>query len=214
MTDAGAGAWKVLFGRALEIIDAAKGSGERLEDWSFGGGTVLMRRFRHRISKDVDIFVPDPQYLGYLSPRLNDKADELTSRHLETAISVKLFFAEGEIDFIASAPMTDTPYAIERIQGRKIRVETTLEILAKKVWHRGREFTARDVFDFAHVARHDPDAITALRSILRRRRKQIEQRVASSGQALRTAFAGLARLDTAMSYEDCVRILLRALADA
>jgi len=61
----------------------------RLTAWSFGGGTVLMRRYRHRVSKDVDIFVPDPQYLGYLSPRLNDAADSLTSKYLETANSVK-----------------------------------------------------------------------------------------------------------------------------
>jgi hypothetical protein len=64
-------AWKVLFRRALEIIDAVAGSSTRYDDWSFGGGTVLMRRFRHRVSKDVDIFVPDPQYLGYVSPRVH-----------------------------------------------------------------------------------------------------------------------------------------------
>lgn len=52
-------AWKVLFRRALEIIDAVP-AGTRYDDWSFGGGTVLMRRFRHRVSRDVDIFVPDP----------------------------------------------------------------------------------------------------------------------------------------------------------
>jgi hypothetical protein len=46
-------AWKVLFRRALEIIDAAGASRARLE-WTFGGGTALMRRFQHRVSKDVD----------------------------------------------------------------------------------------------------------------------------------------------------------------
>ena len=67
-------AWETLFGRALEIIDSVAASGTRFDDWSFGGGTALMRRFRHRLSKDVDIFVPDPQFLGYMSPRLNDTA--------------------------------------------------------------------------------------------------------------------------------------------
>jgi hypothetical protein len=98
-------AWKVLFRRALEIIDAVAASRTRFDDWSFGGRTVLMRRFRHRVSKDVDIFFPDPQYLGYVTPRLNDKAEELTRKYLETEISVKLYFPEGEIDFIASAPI-------------------------------------------------------------------------------------------------------------
>lgn len=145
-------AWETLFRRALEIIDSVGASGTRFNDWSFGGGTALMRRYRHRVSKDVDIFVPDPQYLGYVSPRLNDTADALTSKYLETAISVKLFFPEGEIDFIASSPLTQEPTTNETIMGHRVRVETTAEILAKKVWHRGREFTARDIFDFALIA--------------------------------------------------------------
>lgn len=28
-------------------------------DWTWGGGTVLMLRYRHRQSRDVDIFVND-----------------------------------------------------------------------------------------------------------------------------------------------------------
>jgi len=39
--------------------------------WTFGGGTVLMLRLAHRQSKDIDLFVPDPQYLGYVNPRLS-----------------------------------------------------------------------------------------------------------------------------------------------
>lgn len=125
-------AWEILFRRALEIIDSVSASGTRFDDWSFGGGTVLMRRYHHRLSKDVDIFAPDPQYLGYVSPRLNDTADSLASDYLETANSAKLFFPEGEIDFIAGAPLTEKPTVDETILGRKVRVETTAEILAKK----------------------------------------------------------------------------------
>lgn len=132
-------AWEILFQRALEIIDSVAVSGTRFDDWSFGGGTVLMRRYRHRVSKDVDIFVPDPQYLGYVSPRLNDTVDSLASDYLETAISVKLFFPEGEIDFIAGGPLTAEPTRMESVLGRRVRVETTAEILAKKIWHRGFE---------------------------------------------------------------------------
>ena len=39
--------------------------------WTFGGGTVLMLNYAHRLSRDIDIFLGDPQYLGFLSPRLN-----------------------------------------------------------------------------------------------------------------------------------------------
>src|SRR3990170_4071103 len=127
-----------------------------------------MRRFQHRVSRDVDIFFPDPQYLGYVSPRLNDKAEELTPKYLETEMSVKLYFPEGEIDFIASAPVTDDPPSTERILGREVRVETTAEIIGKKIRYRGSAFTGRDLFDLALVATRDARAIGTIRPILRR----------------------------------------------
>ena len=34
--------------------------------------------YGHRLSKDIDIFVPDPQYLGCVTPRLGDTAASLT----------------------------------------------------------------------------------------------------------------------------------------
>ena len=47
----------------MELIDSVGDAGVELEGWTFGGGTVLMRRYRHRLSKDIDIFLPDPRYL-------------------------------------------------------------------------------------------------------------------------------------------------------
>jgi len=207
-------AWKILFRHALEIIDSVAAAGTRFDDWSFGGGTVLMRRFRHRVSRDVDIFVPDPQYLGYVSPRLNDTADALTSKYLETAISVKLYFPEGEVDFIVSTPLTREPTAEEKVLGRRTRVDTTAEIIAKKVWHRGRDFTARDLFDFALVATRDPAAIDAIRPVLRERRKVILERIASGKASLRTTFAALDTLDFRPSFEECVAAVADALKRA
>lgn len=214
MAEDGLNAWKVLFSRALEIIDAVAASRTRFDDWSFGGGTVLMRRFRHRVSKDVDIFVPDPQYLGYVSPRLNDRADELTQKYLETEMSVKLYFPEGEVDFIAAAPATRNPTAVENVLGRSVRVESTAEIIAKKVLHRARAFTARDIFDLALVATRDPAAIDAIGPILRKQRSAIRERISSGDKALRAAFAGLATVDFRPSFDDCVGIVAQALDSA
>jgi hypothetical protein len=207
-------AWKVLFRRALSILDEAGRSGESMEGWTFGGGTVLMRRFRHRVSKDVDIFLPDAQHLGYVSPRLNDVADSLAARHLETAAAVKLYFPEGEIDFIASLPLTRAPFAVEKVEGRDTRVETTAEILAKKVWHRGRDFTARDLLDFALSAQRDPGAVEQLGPILRKRRGAILRRIAGSQASLRVTFEALDRIETGLGFDDCVRILRRHLESA
>jgi hypothetical protein len=45
--------WETLFQRALVLIDSVEKAGITLKDWTFGGGTVLMRRYRHRFSKDT-----------------------------------------------------------------------------------------------------------------------------------------------------------------
>lgn len=70
-----------------------------------------MFRYAHRLSKDVGIFVPDPQYLGYVTPRLSDTAASLTEEYTEMPGSfVKLQFEEGEIDFVAAPNLTDAAW--------------------------------------------------------------------------------------------------------
>ncbi|WP_353621935.1 nucleotidyl transferase AbiEii/AbiGii toxin family protein [Variovorax saccharolyticus] len=55
------GPWEKLFPRALALIDEITHYGGIADPfWTFGGGTVLMLRHRDRLSKDIDIFVPDP----------------------------------------------------------------------------------------------------------------------------------------------------------
>ena len=44
-----------------------------------GGGTVLMFRFEHRLSKDIDFFTHDAQWLSLLTPRLNDTTAAMTT---------------------------------------------------------------------------------------------------------------------------------------
>jgi predicted nucleotidyltransferase component of viral defense system len=203
--------WETLFQRALELIDSTQDAGAKLENWSFGGGTVLMRRHRHRFSKDVDIFVPDPQYLAHLTPRLNEKAEALTTDYIEQAGSLKLAFAEGEIDFVASEPLTANPTVVELLFGRQVQVETSTEIVAKKVWHRGGQFTARDIFDLAMVAEKEPEALWQIKPILRERRETVLARIAGAEIALREAFAELETLEYHRSYDECVQLVKTAL---
>jgi len=98
--------------------------------------------------------------------------------------------------------------------GRRVSVETTAEIIAKKVWHRGPEITARDIFDLALVATREPAAIDAIRPIFRERRKSIGTRMAGGAKSLRTAFSGLDTLDFRPDYDECVRIVEEVLAKA
>ncbi len=203
--------WQGLFEAALSILDAAHAAGAPARGWSFGGGTVLMRRHRHRVSKDVDIFVPDPQWLGYLTPRLNERAESLAPNYVEQAGFVKLYFGEGEIDFVVSRFMTGDPTITETILNRTVETETSAEIIAKKVWHRGEEFTARDLFDFAIVARKEPKAIAAITPVLDARRDALTRRLAARDAALREDFAALDVLDFSPSYDECLDLLRKSL---
>ena len=199
--------WETLFQRALTLIDSISAAGVTLSDWSFGGGTVLMRRHRHRVSKDIDIFVPDPQYLGYLSPRLNTRAESLTQNYIEQAGSLKLFFPEGEIDFVVSGYLTKRPTVGEELFGRTVLVETSAEIIAKKVRHRGVEFTARDIFDLAVVAEKEPQALQQIKSVLRNHRDVVLERIKTHETALRETFAALEILDYRRNFDECVALV-------
>src|SRR5690242_7145920 len=130
------GPWTTLFASALALTDhLARVIANPV--WTFGGGTVLMLRLNHRHSRDIDLFVPDPQYLGHVTPRLCDVAEDLTTEYVEAASYVKLLLPTGEIDVVVGEPLTDEPWEVVQHQGRTLLVETNAEIVAKKMWHRG-----------------------------------------------------------------------------
>ena len=151
------GPWRDLFRQALTLIDEIRTYGTANPFWTFGGGTVLMLRYGHRMSKDIDIFVPNPQYLGYVNPRINETASEVTTDYEEHADFVKLLLPGGEIDFVVSQNLTDPGYDDWTLMGAPVKVETATEIIAKKMWHRGDRPTARDLFDLSLVIEREPN---------------------------------------------------------
>jgi hypothetical protein len=155
-----------------------------------------------------------PQYLSYLDPALNDAVEALTPRHLKGAGYLRLYFPEGEVDFIAAAPVTDKPLVLETVLARRVQVDTSIEILGKKIRYRAADLTARDLFDFALVAQKHPRDIAKIDAVLRERRGAVLERLSSSEKTLRTTFAALDVLDFRPSYDDCVGILKKALAKA
>ena len=78
--------WETLFCDALKILGEIAKHGRDNPFWTFGGGTVLMLRYGHRFSKDIDIFVPDPQSLGFLTPRLSEVAESITTEYVEATM--------------------------------------------------------------------------------------------------------------------------------
>ena len=200
------GAWQALLPRALALIDEMRTHGGIADPfWTLGGGTVLMFRHRHRLSKDIDIFVPDPQYLGFVTPRLNDVAAGMTAEYTEQPSAwVKLQFEEGEVDFVASPNLLGDAWETWEIDGHDIRVETSAEIIAKKMFHRGDRVTARDLFDLALVIEREPEQLKVASPFLTRHRQAFLEQIRNPHPTLKTAFNAIATLDYTPDFDDCV----------
>lgn len=151
------GTWRKLGRVASTIVaDAEKAAGSSLHA-VLGGGTRVMLALNHRISNDIDLFIRDPQWIGYLSPRLNAKVESLTAVYEETAVSLKLRFTEGEIDFIVAAPLLQLPE--ESSPETSFPLEPLAEVLAKKLFHRGWQLAPRDLFDWWAIETKAPKAV-------------------------------------------------------
>jgi hypothetical protein len=198
------GVWTSLFPRALELM-------AHLEDrvpgahWTFGGGTVLMLRIKHRQSKDIDLFVPDPQYLGYVNPRLSEVAESISSSYSEEAEFIKLYLPNGEIDIVAGGGLTDAPFDFVEYQGRSIRVETSAEIIAKKIWHRGDRAKGRDLFDLCAVADAEPEQIQSAAPYMIRHGASFLQALADRERVLRNEFAAIDVLGSPKDFDHCMQ---------
>lgn len=199
--------WESLFKKALIAIDEIATHGCANPFWTFGGGTVLMLRYGHRFSKDVDIFVPDPQSLGYVNPRLSDVVESLTTEYHEAAGYVKLYFPEGEIDFVAAQNLTTPGYEVVSLFGREVKVETSAEIIAKKMWHRGDRITGRDIFDFALVARHEPQELIRNSAIMIRHAAALFEQLETRYEPLKIQFEGVDSLNFHPSFDEALHVL-------
>ena len=175
--------WKGLLASALSILDELESRGMGSPEFSLGGGTVLMMRYHHRLSRDVDLFLHDAQWLAHLTPRLNDHIAAMARDYSEQANSVKLTLDDGDIDFIVSGTVTgDSPSENLQFRGRTIPLDTSAEILAKKLYFRAALLKPRDLFDFAtHYA--DPSAAARGLEASAPRRAEQRKRVEALKQA-------------------------------
>ena len=205
------GPWQALFQQALKLIDNIHEHGIKDPQWTFGGGTVLMLRYQHRLSKDIDIFVPDPQYLGYVSPRLSDVAESVSQDYVEGPGFLKILLPQGEIDFVASDHLTQNPYENWTLFGRTVKVETPAEIVAKKLWHRGDRATARDLFDLALVIEKEPEGLVQASPFLVKHRELFLDQLKTRRKVLEAQFNAIDRLNYQPSYDQALGLASRFL---
>jgi hypothetical protein len=172
--------WRALLSIATRQLASI---GVPQSEWVWGGGTVLMLRHQHRLSRDIDIFLADPQYLTMLSPRLNDAVAADVSTYQEASNHLRLVVHDkGELDYLVVAPVfrvAPEPMDIE-IHG-SVSTMPDGEILAQKLYYRASGFTGRDLFDFATVTRKRPELLddVDLRKVALARRAALIARIES-----------------------------------
>lgn len=199
-----AGVWQGLLTQAFSLLDAVAADGVEVPRWSLGGGTVLMFYYGHRLSKDIDIFVPDPQFLGYINPRIGGKGEDITQQYTDGSEYIKLYLPEGEIDFVASSPLTSSPFDKHDVLGREVLLETSVEIVAKKLWHRGDRATPRDLLDLAVVIEYAYEAILENKEIFTKNLDAFIHQCEMRKSILEPVYEAIEKLDCDLTYDACL----------
>ena len=188
------GSWKHLQKAALEMVhDAEERAGAKMLP-KLGGGTRLMLALKHRISDDIDLFIRDPQWIGYLSPRLNDRFENQISKYDEASSSLKLHMQGGEIDFIVAPSLLGLPD--EHAEHSLFPLEPVGEVLAKKLFYRGWALTPRDLFDWWHASTHALQLVPE---------KQIADLIGTRQDGIRTALAAISGSTAASARWDQIK---------
>ncbi len=165
--------WARLFRIARALISQINSEQIVIDEWTLGGGTAMMLQIDHRESRDVDIFLTDPQLLALLDPEKRDFAFELRPAGYSGDGSkfVKFFFEGiGEIDFIVGRALVAAPATIRMVEGENVLLETVQEVIAKKIYYRGSSIKPRDIFDIAAAGEKHADSVIA---VLREYRDQV-----------------------------------------
>ena len=164
-----------------------------------GGGTALAARWHHRRSTDVDYFIkPEPYAVLHANrERFQDDLQRATGGVRDLTIgpaSARIILADGgEISVSTTPGFTPNPRSPDTVRGTAIGVETSAEILARKIGGRilrNNIFVPRDLYDIAVAKHHEPDALeTALGRFTPRQLQDIASELRSLGREWMTTHA-------------------------
>jgi len=151
-----------LFRAVLEPLAQAFGGEQNMR---FGGGTALAARWAHRRSIDVGLFVEPDRYRHFHWTTGGRFTLDLTARASVSRLAigrddtyVSFHGLDGHITINPGA-LTLEPRSPDTVCGTRLPLETTNEILGKKLVFRmaqRRTILSHDLYDIAWANRHDP----------------------------------------------------------
>ena len=132
--------------------------------WCIGGGTVLAAQWQHRLSTDIDIFLPGHAGIAAISPQWNPafvhEMEALGATRVDVqAKGLKFTLPSGRVEITALDPTPPLKPHSVRIDGHEVNVLPNACILAGKLTGRGMRMPARDVFDVCAASELDPFAL-------------------------------------------------------
>ena len=132
-----------------------------------GGETALTARWKHRESFDIDLFTSQSAFTRAIyrqSGRIASRINDLGLSRVATLgpRGCTLYLDGGKVDLVAGPPLTDCNRSSDLTGDPTIALETTVEILAKKL--HGRMIThgrlvPRDLYDLAYARRFEPEVM-------------------------------------------------------
>lgn len=166
------GTWRNLEQIAAGLVQDAESVAQSATRMNpvLGGGTRLMLAMKHRISDGLDLFIRDPQWLGYLTPRKNPLLENTIGGYTESNDFLQFSLIEGDIRFFVSGSLLDLP--TEKAPNCHFELEHPAEILAKNFFYGGSGLRPQDLFDWRSLEnRYSPDElhIKAIAKLLRGR---------------------------------------------
>ena len=152
-----------LLRRALLCLDGIAAP----DDCVLGSGTALAARWRHRLSVDIDLFTSEPSYRR-IRPALDRRAERWKSDATFDEVRIHpsvihCHLSDGLAFSIAgSDDVTVRPLSNEREAATGVRLQSTAEIIARKIRARmiNREsYVVRDAYDVVCCLEFDPQGL-------------------------------------------------------
>ena len=166
--------------------------------WRLGGGTMLAKAWRHRLSFDLDITIPTGGSRYKEQAALDRIETELRRRNLDVTNDAagRLLRArtgvvddhgnDGGIDIWVHDPGLPGSAPPEQVAGTLVDRLSTAQIIHGKL-HRDRSTLVRDAYDITHAHRMDPEALeTAVNSLSPKHSRRAEVIYASQSPRMDT----------------------------
>ncbi|PIL45018.1 hypothetical protein CR105_11165 [Massilia eurypsychrophila] len=92
-------------------------------------------------------------------------------------------------------------------------METSVEIIAKTIWHRGDRITGRDIFDFALIAEREPAVLMQARQFMTRHAVAVFQQLDERYVQLKQQFDAIDVLNFHPTFDRACHILRVSLTE-